>query len=117
MNKNKDKKIYEDVPDVPCKPAKAFLSDDICTVIGPYLDVLEVEDNDSLVDFFLNFGQPNELHFYTTPTDEGIAVWLDMEGNTAHYIEDLKELEQLLRIRGKSAREWKALRCRLRLSD
>ena len=79
------------------------------------LEVEEEEDNDSLIDFFLKSGLPNEFHFYTTPTDEGIAVWLFVKGNTAHCIEGLKELEQLLRTRGKSAREWMALRQRLRL--
>lgn len=114
MNKNKDKKNYKDVP---LQLAKAFSADDIYAIIEPYLDVLQVEDNNELVDFFLNFGPYEADHFYTTPADEGIAVWLDAEGNTAHYIEDLKELEQLLRTRGKSAREWMALRRRLNLSD
>ena len=42
---------------------------------------------------------------------------LDVEGDAAHYIEDLKELDQLLHTRGKSMREWKALRQRLKLHD
>lgn len=114
MDKNKNKKTDEATP---LQLAKAFSADDIYAVIAPYLDVLEVEDNDPLVDFLLDFGQADEVHLYMTPTDDGIAVRLEMEGATAHYIEDLKELDQLLRKRGKSMREWKALRQRLRLPD
>lgn len=112
MDKNKNKKTGEATP---LRLAKTFSADDIYAVIAPYLDVLEVEDNDSLVDFLLDFGQADEVHFYTIPGAGGIAVRLDVEGDAAHYIEDLEELDQLLHTRGKSMREWKALRQRLRL--
>ena len=111
---NNNKKTDEATP---LRLAKTFSADDIYAVIAPYLDVLEVEDNNSLVDFFLDFEPADEVHFYTTPGAGGIAVRLDVEGDAAHYIEDLKELDQLLHTRGKSMREWKALRQRLKLPD
>lgn len=114
MNKNKDKKSYENVP---LQLAKTFSADDIYAVIEPYLDVLEYEGDDSVIDFFLNFGPSDVVHFYTAPEDDGIAVCFDTEGEVPHYAEDLKELEQLLRTRGRSMREWRALRQRLGVPD
>lgn len=114
MDKNKNKKTDEATP---LQPAKAFSADDIYAVIEPYLDVLEYEDDDSVIDFFLNFGPSDVVHFYTAPEDDGITVCFDTEGEASRYAEDLKELEQLLRTRGRSMREWKTLRSRLDLSN
>lgn len=97
--------------------AKTFPADEIFAIIEPYLDVMKVQDDGSLIDFYLHFKPTNNAHFYAVPTDDGIAVCLDEKGDAPSYIEDLKELQQFLQTKGESLREWKTFRRCLKLPD
>ena len=105
-----DNKTEKTTKSISLQLAKAFPANEIFAIIEPYLDVMEVEDNGSLIDFYLHFKPTNNAHFYTVPTDDGIAVCLDEKGDSPSYIEDLKELQQFLQTKGESLREWKTFR-------
>ena len=95
-----DNKTEKTAKSIYSQLAKAFPANEIFAIIEPYLDVIEVEDDGSLIDFYLHFKPANNAHFYTVPTDDGIAVCLDEKGDAPNYIEDLKELQQFLQTKG-----------------